>query len=172
MPYLLVSVLAIPDVEPGRSFEEVEAEITSAMLLGTPVALIWMLWFWAVGIVANRGLPQDTQRPTGLLNLAIPFVMAYYAAATLALAEIGMLGLAEAWSTWLLIPHLLAGAAMLYAVIFAARRLNALDAPNLQSSGRAFLFFLGVLYFPIGIWWIQPRLNAVVEGSSDPTSAH
>ena len=58
------------------------------------------------------------------------------------------------------IANWIASFLIIYAFFFAARAAASLGLNSRPTGGRIFLFFLGIMYGPIGVWFIQPRLNS------------
>lgn len=114
-------------------------------------------WLWAIAETANRELDPPFKTSTRLMAVALVYIAFY------------VIG------THILFPHrpgpdqgirifgqFLSLIAMLYAMEFAVKRLATLEQKQ-QVSFPAYIgsFFL-IFFFPIGVWFIQPRVNRLL----------
>lgn len=164
--YLYFPLLpADPGASPERTFAAVQANFTKMMLLSVPGYLLFYAWVWVVGRVCNGSLPPGSRRHGRVFNFAVPFALCYLPIATFAFPEVIATD-GWHWSGAILFPlHVVVSFLIIYAMIFAARSVASLGRDRRAGSGRSFLFFLGILYFPIGLWVIQPRVNAAFAES-------
>ena len=163
VPFGLVLVLAAPDLETAQDMDTIMDQWTTMMLLGLPLILALYVWIWTIGVVANRSLAVSLRRSTRLLDISMPFVMVYIIFAVWAWPSTVMTNDPVMPVGIVLFLHLVATVLLTYAVIFAARSLGSLDRDRLAGFGRSLLFVLAIIYFPIGLWWIQPRLNSIAR---------
>lgn len=153
------------------------------MLVSTFVFTVLLLaWIYAVGTTSHRALVALGEATVGLrfLRLNLGFVLVYLAvmglvsATYLRLATGGpddkvlvldpdvvpMLG------TLMVVAHLYSMFAMVYATWFAAKALVRVEAasqgriPNLAEITGTFVM---VWFFPIGVWFVQPRMRELVR---------
>ena len=159
LPYLAISFLMIPAPEPGRSVDMLMEEFTRLMILFSPLGVFLYVWVWTIGIVCNAALGRSLRRPTTILNIAMPATIAYFLFAIWAWPNVVMAEDPALPVGPIMIVHAAAVVMMIYGFVFAARSVGSLQQDQLVGFGRTVLFLLAIIYFPIGLWWIQPRLN-------------
>ncbi|MBF9144300.1 hypothetical protein [Hymenobacter properus] len=123
-------------------------------------------WLYAVASGLRSRLPATVPMRLNWFRTAL-FVPAFYITAILAYLLFGsvadMGGSQVALLAVLIVPlHLLSMAGMLYCIYFTAKLLKAVELQRpLDLSDYLGELFL-IWFFPIGIWLIQPRVNALV----------
>ena len=60
--------------------------------------------------------------------------------------------------------------AILQFFLFLGKVLKTIEIQKKAVFGDYFLYFIMLVIWPIGIWWIQPRLNGVVEKYDETTT--
>jgi len=151
----------IPRISAGASLEEHLTTIQGAMLLSFPLVVLLYGWIWTICVVANSALHENVQRPFRLARWGMPFAILYIALIISILPRIATVDPFPAARGVFILLHLAATFYVFYAVVFAARSLASLGNTQFAGFGRIFLFFLAIIYFPVGLWWIQPRLNSI-----------
>jgi len=144
--------------------EEFEALFRQTMLMTLLMVVLLLTWLLSIALAANRRVTENLRLNT---RLAIGFAL--YAASYIALAQF-ILPLPGsnsqgAVSMGLIVPlHLLAMIAIFYVLAFAARNIIMAERQSTVSffdySGPFFLMW----FFPIGVWFVQPRVNRLVAG--------
>lgn len=172
LPMVVAYYLYFPSMNPDPTtnpeqrfamFEDIFFKMTLVSLLGY---MLLYVWIWVIGRVCNSRLPRVSRRKDGLFNFSVPFALCYLPIATIGFSKVVATEGAH-WSAALLIPlHIAASFMLFYAMIFAARSVASLGQNRRAGFGRSFLFFMGIMYFPIGVWIIQPRLNAAYADTS------
>lgn len=163
VPFCVIPFLAAPDIEATRELDALNDQFTKMMLLSSPLIVALYAWIWTIGVVSNRNLADPLRRSTKLFNIAVPFVIVYFLFAVWAWPRTVMSNDPVMSVGIVLFLHMVATAFLVYALIFAARSISSLDRDRLSGFGRSLLFVLAILYFPIGLWWIQPRLNSIAR---------
>ncbi len=148
-----------------QNFEQLSDAFTTMMLVSMPGYLLMYAWIWVLARVCNASLPPALRRGDRLLNLGMSVAIVYMAIAAWAFPKVLMTAEGTPFMAPVMIAHMLATVLLFYSVIFAARSVASLGRDRMAGFGRSFLFFLGILYFFVGIWFIQPRLNAAFEES-------
>ncbi|RZV38892.1 MAG: hypothetical protein EX272_01505 [Chromatiales bacterium] len=150
---------------PGQNFGQLSDAISRIMLVSLPGWVLMYVWIWVLARVCNASLPPALRRKERFLNIGMPFAIAYVIVAAWAFPKVLMTAEGSYLMAPLIIAHLTATVLLFYSAIFAARSVASLGHDRMAGFGRSFLFFLGILYFFVGIWFIQPRLNAAFEES-------
>lgn len=121
---------------------------------------VWMGWVWAIAQASNAKLAPELRKSPRLM------------VAGLAVAVVYLFGSPWLWPDLttsksgippVMVPmHLLAVLGIFYALVFTANRLVTLERKQnvtfFDYSGPFFLLW----FFPIGVWFIQPRVNKLL----------
>ncbi|MGH2568543.1 MAG: hypothetical protein ACRDGA_09405 [Bacteroidota bacterium] len=146
------------------SMEEFEALFRQTMLMSLLMGVLLLTWLLSIGFAANRRVEQNLR-----LNTRLAIGCALYATSYIALAQFIFPGPGSSSSEGvpmaLVAPlHLLATIAIFYVLAFAARNIIMAERQSAVSffdySGPFFLLW----FFPIGVWFVQPRVNRLVQG--------
>jgi hypothetical protein len=130
---------------------------------------IYFSWFWSLGIGLNKLLPDTLKQKTGLFKLALVYPIVYI------MFFIGFIGyifmsltseMAAVNSSMMffIFPlHLLAMVSMIYTLYFLAKTFKTAELREEVSFsdfiGEFFMFW----FYPIGVWFIQPKVNQMLE---------
>ena len=162
--YLMSNMLSHVSSKQLPNMEEFEALFKQTMLMSLLMIVLLLAWLLSIGIAANRRVEENLR-----LNTRLAIGCALYAASYIALAQFIFPGPGSVSSGWvsigLIVPfHLLAMIAIFYVLAFAARNIIMAERQSTVSffdySGPFFLMW----FFPIGVWFVQPRVNRLVEG--------
>ena len=130
--------------------------------IGLFLMLVLFAWMISVAVWSNQRLPPERQRSPApfVAGLIVPIVYALmYIVLYLPLLEAG--GPPARPPIWLFPMHLMSMAGIFYGIWYTARQYKSLqesvDADFLIFSSTFFLLFI----FPLGIWIIQPGVNAL-----------
>lgn len=135
--------------------------VKSQTLLGVLTALfiLWFLaWFWSMGSFLSSLAPPEL-RPNAVFFL---FAVTYPALYCLAILPF-FPSLLPGWFVFILPLHFLAMFCMFYDLYFVAKSLVLVEtgkpATFYDYAGPFFLLW----FFPIGVWFTQPRINRLYE---------
>ncbi|WP_460541071.1 hypothetical protein, partial [Echinicola sediminis] len=69
------------------------------------------------------------------------------------------------WLIWIYIPFsIFIPVSALYAIYFTSSLINQLERELFTiKEDNSFLLFAALFFFPIGIWWVQPRINRILK---------
>lgn len=136
----------------------IEGDQLSTMIIRILGAVIYSLWPILTGNELNQLLPKRVTVNFNffLLNILIGLG-----------AVISMLVLSDGEGMIVtgiyVLPMLYVFYAVLYCQAFPAKLLNCIETGKEVSIGHYLGDFFLVLFLPIGIWFLQPRINKVVE---------
>lgn len=124
-------------------------------------ALIWGIiyfgWLWAIVTACSKALPPELSSSPWLMKAGIIYALAY-----LLFSGIFFFSSGNGLPGYIVAMHFLAMAAIFYALGFTAKQLTKLEQKSNVSfftySGPFFLFW----FFPIGVWFIQPKVNQLL----------
>lgn len=114
-------------------------------------------WLWSVASACYRVLPSELASSPIPMKVGLVYSLAYlvFSGQFFANPDGGLPG-------YIVIMHLLAMAAIFYALGFTSKQLTKLEQGENVSffnySGPFFLFW----FFPVGIWFIQPKVNELL----------
>lgn len=158
--FYLVSNLSL---QQPLSIEEFEALFGQTILMSLLMAFILLAWLLSIGMAANRRVKENLRRNTRLALASAVYAISYIAIAPFIWPGPGELSSGES-SMALVFPfHLLAMVAVFYVLAFAARNIIMAERQSEVSffdySGPFFLMW----FFPVGVWFVQPRVNRLVS---------
>jgi len=139
-------------------FEEV---FTRAMLINIPIFSLFLFWLWSITVVANRDIPSEYRPALKLYHFMLPYVVAYFLFATFFFPRPSNLQ-DQVVPVGLIFPlHLVATFGMFYALIFCAKNLVMAERQEPVSFRNYVLPLFLIWFYPIGVWFIQPRVNVI-----------
>jgi len=160
-PMLLAMLLFFPPTEAHADLEGFESTFKTMMLISLFGTLIFYAWILTVGIVCNQSLDDSFRKSERLFRFSVPFAMLYITILIWAFPE-AILSEDRAVLRMIIIPlHIAATLLLFYSMFFSARSVAMLDQPASPGFWRTLGYFLLILYFPIGLWFIQPRVNSI-----------
>lgn len=122
--------------------------------------LIFIGWLASIGFEANRRLPSELQASQKPMFVALIYAALYAVVFSVWLSPGSS---KEPPNMNLILPfHILAMAGIFYSLGYTAKRLTTMTKGQKVSfyeySGPFFLLW----FFPIGVWFVQPRVNALL----------
>lgn len=156
----------------------------AAVAIGMPLSMLalslFLGWLWALGtrLAARRPVAEAAG---GLrwfragLRLAFGYMLVFLALMTLMLigATRQQLYFTPVWLLLLLPLHLLSIASLFYAQYFVARTLKAVELRRPAELSEYIGDFFLLWFFPVGLWFIQPRVRRLVaaeDGVTEPAA--
>lgn len=121
-----------------------------------PLMVVLAVWLLSLGTVANNALPEGQDKSIIKLQLALGYGCLYT--------------LIFEWFIYdfngVVIPfHLLAVFCMFYSLYFVATRLKSAESGKTATFSDAAAIFMGLWFFPAGVWFVQPKANRIVKAS-------
>ena len=166
-PMALAVVLFGPFANPRADLESFRSNFTVMMFVSLPGYLIFYAWVLTVGIVCNREIDAPYRKSERLFRFSVPFAMVYVTIAVWAFPE-AVLSDDQVLLRALVFPiHFVATILLFYSIIFSARSLAMLNDPQSPGFWNSFRYFLALLYFPIGLWFVQPKVYSLSNASQD-----
>lgn len=125
--------------------------------LGTFVSfMVFAAWLFALSDGSNRLLSPGLQRSTGKLQLALLYAACYTLIGGMYLVQHQGINAIQ-------VPfHLLAMFCIFYAMYFAATSMRSYELNKDAAFADSWGIFFGLWFFPIGVWFVQPRINRIV----------
>jgi len=171
-----------PEIDPEMMLETMMSYFTSFMQIFSIIMVLVVLtmygWYWAVGVGLQKKVPENAK-----MNLT-KFKFFYFTSLIYSLFFTGLM----AWfSTYLpdlisgnarfssvatsitaslpifMIVSLLAVFAMFYCMYFAAKTIKTIELQAEPTFSSFIGEFLMIWFFFIGVWILQPKINAFVE---------
>ncbi|MDF1781507.1 MAG: hypothetical protein P1U67_09450 [Alcanivoracaceae bacterium] len=124
-------------------------------------AIVFFGWLWSVASACSKALPPELVSSTKPMQLGLIYALVYFMISSgFFFSSNGRL------PGYIVVMHLLAMASIFYSIGFTAKQLVKLEQGKEVSfslySGSFFLFW----FFPIGIWFIQPKINQLLGGKN------
>ena len=162
--FYFMSNMPSPTSSSQPSMEEFEALFRQTMLMSLLMVVLLLTWLLSIGFAANRRVERNLRLKTRLAIGCGLYAASYIALAQFIFPRPGSSS-SEAVSMGLVVPlHLLAMIAIFYVLAFAARNIIMAERQSAVSffdySGPFFLMW----FSPIGVWFVQPRVNRLVAG--------
>ena len=137
------------------------------LLLDALPSITYVLWMWRIGLYLYRWLPAQIKISPVYLHLGALYFALYTLLLlyTMGLVKESVLEGSFPYGMLLLLApmHLLATFCFLYIVYFAARSLVSVEQQRVVSAGAFTGAYFLFLFLPIGIWFLQPRLNKLAS---------
>lgn len=147
----------------GADLEDLLLVTGAVVYLSTIIVLVW---FWALGTQLNQFVAQELRPSSGLFKVSIIF-QAVYAL----LFVILLFSLTDnpslSWIPLFLCPfHLLAMFSFLYSPYFISKNLVLAEKRAEVKTEDVIGPFFALCFFPVGVWFLQPRVNALYKQHS------
>jgi hypothetical protein len=123
-------------------------------------------YFWSIGYGLQKLVPEDLKSNLKffLLSLVLPYI--YFLIYQLVFLEAFMSGNFDMRILSIIAPfQIVAMAGVLYSIYFMAKTFKTAEVQKKVTFNDFAGEFFMLLFFPIGIWIIQPRINRMVESS-------
>lgn len=118
--------------------------------------IIYFLWYFAVGLELAELLPPRVELPRTLfiinalvLIISMLLIISVYGGNFSSNGFLGFL-----WIAYTMY-------AMFQFMLFPSKALKSVEKGSEATIGQHFGYFLLTIFWPIGIWWIQPKLNRI-----------
>lgn len=128
--------------------------------------LIYFLWIWSVGTLLNKGIQKKLAIRTVYFSISV--AVSYFIFFFLLVFNLfdwdGVKEQVEddIWAYILMgVPLLIAFFAWLFALNFLAKSLVRAERETHVTSSEYYGEYIMALFFPIGIWILQPRINKI-----------
>ena len=164
---LITEIVTMPLLFGGNSMASI-----SIMMLIVLVCLGGFLgWFWSIGTGLQHLIPENVRLKAGkfrfFLIYALVYMLLFSCFMIYTFASIHLISENQdvySGMIFLIIPlHFLAMFAMFYCLYFVAKTYKTVELQRTVTfsdyAGEFFLFW----FFPVGIWVIQPKINAMIS---------
>lgn len=115
-----------------------------------------MVWYFAIGLELSDRLPRKVELPKNLfvvngfvLTISMVILTMFFGGA---FESNGLLGFI--WVAYLMY-------AMFQFFFYPGKALKSIELNQEAGIGEYFGYFILMIFWPIGIWWIQPKLNKI-----------
>lgn len=173
-----ISGISETDINPTMMMETMMSHTTNFMTVFSIVMLFIIVmmfgWYWAVGVGLQAKIPEAVK-----MNVK-KFKFFYWVSVIYSLFFVGFLAFLAAYLpmlmtgvmsfsalSWVLsisiFIHFLAVFAMFYCLYFTAKTIKTAELQRETTFNDFIGEFLLIWFFPIGVWILQPRINALVN---------
>ena len=137
----------------GNSSSILALLVLPMLLMG----IVFFGWLWSISAACYKALPPKLASSPKPMQIGLIYALVY-----LVLSGTFFFGPGNQLPSYVVVMHLLAMAAIFYSLGFTAKQLTKLEQHQNVSffsySGPFFLFW----FFPIGVWFIQPKVNQLL----------
>jgi len=136
-------------------FVIVVAQVLFGFLSTALIGAVLFGWLWSISLSASRRLPKELSASPAIMGIGLIYALAY------SWFSFDLFhGFVFPW--YGVVLHILAVVAVFYALGFSAKQLTKM----MYRRQVTFVEYLGPLlllwFFPIGVWFIQPRVNELL----------
>ncbi|MDH5473986.1 MAG: hypothetical protein OEY61_14160 [Gammaproteobacteria bacterium] len=128
--------------------------------------VLFIGWLYSIGSFANNNAPDNLRKNPRLYKVGFLIPLIYGVLLNIYFFPELELGKNTKPPFWLIPLHLLSMLGIFYGLLFTAKRLVTLQRSEkigfFEYSGAFFLFW----FFPIGIWFLQPKVNQLYNEKS------
>ncbi|WP_320051792.1 hypothetical protein [uncultured Acetobacteroides sp.] len=129
------------------------------LLLHTACYAMVTVWYWVVGCNLHAISPKKTRPSISRFKLCIMLSLAVAIAADAA----PLLGLHNVKGYAAFITLVTGIYAYIYCTLFIQKLVRAIESNDTPEEDDKAIFFILWLIFPLGIWFIQPRINSIFK---------
>jgi hypothetical protein len=132
--------------------------------------VLYIGWIYAVGCSMNKSIPQRLRPQKSYFKFSCLFILvALFGVMLTGGYNINQDNIQDyGYKAWVLIPfsfYLIWS--MLYIFAFAARMLESVIEGQVVGFSDALKAFFGFWFFPIGLWYIQPAVQRILQSQSE-----
>ena len=139
------------------------------------VMAVFLGWFWSIGVGLQSRIPDDIPMKVGRFKAFIVFPLIYI---VLLLVYIGFMFNSLISNSeppnpaifMLIFPlHLFAMFCMFHSLYFVAKTIKTAELQRKTTFGDFAGEFFLLWFYPVGIWFVQPRVNKLAKDSDLPS---
>lgn len=164
LPFILQSSLLAFLFSSIEKNSELTFRIISMIVL--VIMAIYLFWFWCLGVGLNKYVPEEIRPKVKLFKFGITYSTVYTIFISVLIIFFGTSRGGSGYIVVIYFFHLVAVYFMYYALYFISKNLvTSEQQKTVKFSSFSGPFFL-LWFFPIGIWFIQPRINKMYSANS------
>ncbi len=159
-----------PAGEPRHLSPWIAPHFTGTIALSFITVAVLCGWFWSIGVGLQGKLPEDLRMRTGKFKIAF-LVMTLCALLFFGIFYIVVIGILPvsriliSTTSFLIFGmyYIFSGLCALYCLYFVSKTIKTAELQREVSFGDFIGEFFLIWFFFIGVWIVQPRVNALVE---------
>jgi len=164
-----VQVLEIVSAPPGRF-----PNAAPSLLVWELMTVAFVVWTWSSGIFLSSVVPAPFRMRLTLFRVSLIFLPLYLAAFGVFFQSLSTIR--NPMVTLVLFAvifplHLFAMFCQFYSWYFVSKNLAMAEKPQFAAYPDYAGYFFGLWFFPIGIWFIQPRINRLYANATSGRSS-
>lgn len=133
--------------------------IGSYLPYGTIIAgASYFIWIYSLGVEAHKALPASIEMPINKFKFALIYFSVYVAIASVYFSSI---------MPYAIPFHVFAMICIFYSFYYVAKAIRTIELNRIVKLGDWFAEFLGMWFFPIGVWFIQRKIRRIVATPSN-----
>jgi len=115
----------------------------------------FFVWIYSIGIESNRLLPVTMKMPLVKFKILLAYATGY--AVVVACYPL------QAKMPYALPFHFIDMFCLFYLIYFVAKSIRSIELNRPAILSDWVLIFFGLLFYPIGVWFIQPKIQRIVQ---------
>ncbi len=169
------------DREP-TDLEALQGHVISAMapilIVSVGLLFIFLGWLWVLGTRLHSRLPASVSMNVTWFQTCVVYPALYITVLMFLIYNILQTAMADPelfrqgfnpGYIFMIFPfHILAICCLFYCFYFCAKVLKAVEVRHPVGMGDFLLEIVLFWFYPVGIWFIQPRLNIIFSGQAPP----
>ena len=169
-PWKLFLILTGALVFPMVVFESTPPNRVSFFVYAVFYSVLVFGWVVSIGIEANRKLEDGLKKSPYLMLLGLIYCAVYGGISIFFLMPTSVEDLPV--NLGLIFPlHFISFGCSIYSMGYSAKRLKSLQIRKIPVFSEYVSILLGFWFFPLGVWFIQPKVNRyLAEGSTSASN--
>ena len=174
--YKTTTVNSTQKTDIGDSTVISSSEFTVTITKYSPVMIVLIVvllgWFYAVGVFLKKKLPNTVKMDTSKFKFffftPLCYMLLFYCISLYLFHSVSNGNYQNLGIIIILIPlHFFSMLCLLYCVYYLAKVLKAVEFQRPVTFSEYIVEFLLILFFPIGIWFIQPKINKIFNDNGE-----
>jgi len=134
-----------------------DALVLALLILQTLCMVLTNCWFYAIGTYLHKKYYYNSF----VLVVSRIGIYATIILSTLAFGVLPLMGIRE--FALISLAFLTSLVTLIYCSSFSARLLKMAELRRDVAFGEFLSEFFGFLFYPVGVWWLQPRINKIID---------
>jgi hypothetical protein len=159
---IFIIIFVIPYLLPLSLMYIIDHHYANVLIVAL-LAWLYIIWLWTLGINLNKKVSSDLRSKSGLFKCGLIYAFLYLPFfATFMIS--GFTRRSNPRLFDLITPlHFFAMVCMIYGLIFVAKALVTAEKQEKAKADDYMGIFFMLWLLPIGIWWVQPRVNKLFK---------
>jgi len=159
---IYVSLTAVSIVASGAVGDDEGSMVT--LVFSLFLLLFQITWIFAIGLGMYNRIPENLRTGSGYFTFSYAFTILASAGIIYYISDDASINDYDITPLFILVPVLIFTAwSILYIMYFSTTMLVTAERGRKITTSDLFPWILAMVYFPVGVWMIQPKVNAVID---------